>query len=399
MTERFKTKFGVFLMCQIDKNDSVPPTSNRGAQNTDQSGFRSLVDWFSFTLKNVQTPQEVIQILGLEEEDFFETKIGGKGYMSQLRFGNISIYYNGKENMGIHVEISGQGCRQFETTSYLSWSRLFALLMNFDYNITRLDLAVDDFTGLLKLQTIKRKIRDTLVTSRFKSAIEIRKTKLADGSSMGDTVYFGSGQSMIQVRFYDKKLEQLHEKNKDLEQGLENWVRVEVQTRDDRAQTLAEILAFESHTVGQAVRGILSNYIRFLVKGHQKNKTYWNTAPFWEKFLNNVEKLGLTQVAPDRSIQRTYNWIEKQVNPAFALLYEAFNKDSELLYELLHDGYSRMDKKHLEVLNRWNKENNYKQITFEEFKYKRQKTMNKLKKLTFKEWQKKIDLSMTNITE
>ncbi|HYK74652.1 MAG TPA: hypothetical protein VEV44_16275, partial [Pseudoneobacillus sp.] len=106
----------------------VPPASNTGALNTEESGLRSLVDWVSFTLKNVTDVRDVVDILGLDFNSFRECPNGDKGYMEQIRFGDISILYNGREDMGIHVNISGQGCRQFETYSNMDWSTFFALL-------------------------------------------------------------------------------------------------------------------------------------------------------------------------------------------------------------------------------------------------------------------------------
>jgi phage replication initiation protein len=374
----------------------APPLCNTGVQNTSQSGSRALVDWVSFTLKNVQHVQDVIDILGLDSNLFMDCKNGEHGYLSQKRFGGISIFYDGREDMGIHVNISGQGCRQFETYSSMSWSLFFNLLFNFELNITRLDVAVDDFTGTLKLATIKRKIRDALITSRFRDAIEIRKTHLKDGSSKGDTVYFGSPTSDIQVRFYDKYLERL-ESGFEIEEGIESWVRAEIQLRDDRAYAAAVILSTEELQVGEMVKGILKNYIRFLVKGHQKNKSYWSTAPFWIKFLDNVEKLALSQQAPDRTIERTYNWIEKQADTSIALLYEAFEKDMTVMLDMIDSGLGKLNKTHLEVLNRFRIEHGKKGINFEVFKKKVDKDIKRIRKLKYKEYLNKIEKDSNGI--
>ena len=40
--------------------------------------------------------------------------------MDRKYFGNISIHYNSREDMGVWCEMSGQGCRNFEDLTTLS---------------------------------------------------------------------------------------------------------------------------------------------------------------------------------------------------------------------------------------------------------------------------------------
>jgi phage replication initiation protein len=359
----------------------LPPYTNRGAVNTSESGLRSLVDWVSLTLKNVEIWTDVADILGIPSDMFRECEKGGFSYRSQVRFGHIAIYYNGREDMGIHVEMSGQGCREFETFSSINWSTLFALLLNFDVKISRLDIAIDDFRGYFKIDTLKRKIRDGAVRSKFRSATEIRKSCLKDGTSLGDTLYFGSPQSMVQIRFYDKYLEQ-EAKNKKVNDDVEVWNRVEVQLRDDRAYATALILAYEERSVGSCVTGLLSNYINFCVKSKDTNKGRWKICKFWTDFLGDAEKLQLSQLAPDRSIERSKDWIERQATPTLAMLYEAFQGDMQMFYNLLIDGIGKLDTKHLDMLNRFYKDSGQAVVSKEEFYERKQKNISNLIELT-----------------
>lgn len=74
-----------------------------------------IYDWLSFTSK-AHSPEELISALGLAHVPWAETK-GAKGYRDRKYFSCISVHYNGRADMGVWVEMSGQGCRTFESLS------------------------------------------------------------------------------------------------------------------------------------------------------------------------------------------------------------------------------------------------------------------------------------------
>jgi phage replication initiation protein len=373
---------------KMAQKDVLPPYTNRGAVNTCESGLRSLVDWVAVTFKNVQSYTDVIDILGIDQSHFREQQKGGYSYKKSVRFGHIAIYFDGRDDMGIHVEMSGQGCREFERFSSVNWSVFFALLLNFDVKISRLDIAVDDFKGYFKISTLKRNIKAGQTRSKFRTATQIEKTSLTDGTSKGDTIYFGSPQSMLQVRFYDKLLEQ-QAKNKEVFEDVEVWNRIEVQLRDDRAFAAAMVLAYEERTVGSAVKGILANHINFCVKSNDTNKSRWKVCKYWTDFLEGTEKLSLSQVAPDKSIEKSKDWIERQTTPTLALLFEAFQGDMSLMYSLLAEGMEKLDKAHLDVLNRFYKENGHETLSEKDFAERKSSRINSFFEMSKREKNKK----------
>ena len=87
-----------------------------------------IYDWLSFTSK-VHTPEELIAALGLSECPWSEIS-GAHGYMDRKYFGHISIHYNGRDDMCVWCEMSGQGCRMFEELSTLphKWETQIILL-------------------------------------------------------------------------------------------------------------------------------------------------------------------------------------------------------------------------------------------------------------------------------
>ncbi|SFX52871.1 Replication initiation factor, partial [Thermoactinomyces sp. DSM 45891] len=192
---------------------NLPPSSNTGAQNTSRTGLRALVDWVGATLKNVSLEALIEGILDLNKDDFAELDRGGNGYRKSLRLGNITIYYDGNEGMGIHLKMSGQGCREYEGYGKRKWPHLLAMILDLDSNITRLDLALDDFTGYFKIPQIEKKVKSGEVQSKFREATNYEKIRLSDGYRKGQTIYLGSSSSLLKVRFYDKYKEALKDGN------------------------------------------------------------------------------------------------------------------------------------------------------------------------------------------
>lgn len=157
-----------------------------------------LYDWLSFTSKN-HTPEQLIEALGLTHCPWLDTK-GAHGYRDRKYFSCISVHYNGREDMGVWVELSGQGCRTFESLSAKSWDDLFQWITVQQLKITRLDVAFDDHTGVLDIDQI---VEDTR-RKHYVSRSDYWETVL---SSKGSTVQIGSPQSKVLVRIYDKAAE------------------------------------------------------------------------------------------------------------------------------------------------------------------------------------------------
>jgi len=115
--------------------------------------------------------------------------------------------------MGVWVEMSGQGCRAFETLSTLKncWQDIFWFIFKEGCNVTRLDIAYDDHVGILDLGVIKQ---DT------ESGEYISKATYWEvvNSSKGLTVQIGSSKSPVLIRMYDKARE------RNCEPGT-HWVR------------------------------------------------------------------------------------------------------------------------------------------------------------------------------
>lgn len=331
---------------QISANS--PRIGNTGAQNTYPYGLRSLVDWVSATFSAQTPPEMVCEKIGLPYGLFVQMDRGALGYRKQLRFGHISIYYDGNPGMGVHLEMSGQGCREYESLSRVGWDYLFELILQHGH-FTRLDVAIDDFDGYFTVGQVIDHVRKGLCTSKFKKGKAIESYHISDGSGAGKTLYFGSPQSRIKIRFYDKLLERIAA-GKEIEEDLTFWNRVEVELRNERADQMADEI-IRSEYLGETIMGVLKNYIGFKVKGTDSNKSRWPDAKWWQEFVGDVEKLKLSKVAPDRTVTRIKNWIDRQTPRSLALLFRAMGDDYYYLQQLIEKGLEQLTDQDEAIIN------------------------------------------------
>lgn len=186
-----------------------------------------LYDWLSFTMK-VADPYTIVDLLGLFNVPWELTK-GARGYKDRLYFNCISIHFNGRDDMGVWCEMSGQGCRAFESLTTLpgKWDDLFQSINDLHLNITRLDVAYDDHIGLLDIDQIIQDTRaqEYVSKSNYWEVIE---------SSKGQSLQFGSPQSDVLIRIYDKA----RERNCPL---VQHWIRCELQLRRERAISFTKL--------------------------------------------------------------------------------------------------------------------------------------------------------------
>ena len=233
-----------------------------------------LFDWLTFT-SHCDSPETVMDLLGLAEVPWQVMDKGRNGYRQRWFYENISILFDGAEGMGVCVDMTGSGCRAFETYSTTSWEDLFYTIYNsLDYNITRLDMAFDDHTGLLDIEVLQDDTDDHHYVSRS------RKWNIQYGSE-GTTIYHGSAKSNMYIRIYDKAAE------RNLE-GV-HWIRVEMQMRDEIATGFVKGL--QDNPVGVQFRGVLHNYLRYVVPQADTNMSRWPLTTYWANLLEDVQRI------------------------------------------------------------------------------------------------------------
>lgn len=243
---------------------------------------RIIYDWVSFTTKK-HSLHELVELLGMTECSF-ETLNGSKGFRYRQYYGGVSIHFNESqlsESDGfIWLEMSGQGCRTWETYGTGNYEMLFDLARHDPQNIhiTRLDIAFDDLTGIFDINTICEYTRLEYFTSRMQKYQAIY-------SNGGNSVQFGSRMSNVLIRIYDKAAERGYDNTKF------HWIRCELQLKDVNALGFAD----KAKEIGlqNAYLGVLKNYLLFREPCDDSNKRRWEVCEFWSKFLDNAVRVSV----------------------------------------------------------------------------------------------------------
>ncbi len=271
-----------------------------------------LIDWFSATTTAYDVTT-LVEALGLSLDDF--TPLPGCGryfFANRYQCGHIKIYTDyilSKTNTnyfgGIMLEMSGQGCREFEGAG-CSFDKLFQAAEDGLFNVTRLDVAYDDIdhdgSGLLDIgKVVRYTYRQRFVTKWGKLEIvdSCKLEKDPEGKMQhAASVTFGSRQSDLLLRIYDKAAER---------GGLDyHWVRAEMQLRRERAQEFIHQY-MTSRDIGHLYCGVLKNYLRF-INNDATRRERCSVVGWWEKFLNNVEKIRLyTPHDPEYNLEKMVN--------------------------------------------------------------------------------------------
>lgn len=280
-----------------------------------------------------------MQVLKHNPAEYLPLPKGRYGYKTQFINGHISLLCDGTEDMGIHVILTGQGCREYESNGDLL--ELMDRIMLFNGLCTRIDLAVDDRTGeIIRFEEMIKSANQGHVISKWKTATEIIKRELKDGKIIGHTLSIGSRSSKMYLRIYDKAMEQ---------RIPGPWYRMELEIKDNRAQVLQDILLFETG-VGRVFGGILNQYIRFVKPSPDKNKSRWETEKWWLNLVNSVDKLSLTKKPRERSIEEVREWVKKQIGPTLAMLLIHDEGELTELFRIIDSGKARMKQKHFRIL-------------------------------------------------
>ena len=293
-----------------------------------------LYDWVSITSK-IHSPEQMIELLGMDGVTWDHIK-GAHGYKDRMYWNCISVHYNGSEDMGVWLELSGQGCRAFETVGHGDYDFLFRqVLHNPDQmKITRLDVAFDDRIGILDMNTL---IADTLCGHYVAKANAWECIQ----SSKGTSVVIGSRQSPVLIRIYDKAAER-HILD-------EHWVRVELQLRDERCLQFV----CQPFDIGETFTGVLLNYLRYVVPDPMdSNKWRWPMTDYWCSLIQDAVSIQIAEKPGIRyNLLNCENFVYNQAGNAINALLQIYDVDTFL--KKLHERKSQPNPKYTEMVNNY----------------------------------------------
>ena len=328
-----------------------------------------LFDWFALTTSNAE-PQQIIEMLGMENLPFMEVP-GAKGWRKRLYFSGVSIHHEGHDGL-IWLEMSGQGCRTFESLGHGDYNVLFDFVLGNpgDCNITRLDVAYDDYQGLLDLDKI------TYDTLHGNFITKMRKWNV-DISSDGTCVTHGTKRGSVLVRIYDKAAE----RNKSEE--IPHWVRCELMLRRERAFEFIKLLrpseeyswnekankytpVREAEKVDTLYFLVLNHYLRYIERSDSDtNKWRAPLASHWYSFCTSVTKdskslyvkpgmeynaLNLSHYVSDRNAGPIYTYIKLfGINDLVDRVEQKAPNNLNPKYKMLLAEDAELKRKHSEV--------------------------------------------------
>lgn len=344
------------------------------------------VDWLTFGLvpktaiDSSFSNDYMLDYLGYNVSDF-EQISGRFFYNSGLTLGNyVNIYYNdpAKEiskysvNNVLYV-FTGQGStdlakrlsKKYDSENWqFVWLKFFKLLRKLDAKITRIDIALDDYHGVLDFDLMEEKLN----TGEYRSSkrrYNVLKQLDTSGNIKGRSIYVGQPRAKVSksgnyfVRFYDKYAEYKDKSAvmpKEVEDvtsggGTHFWQRYEIQFNKGKAQNLVnEVLSVGSFA--EVYMAVMRNIIEFLEPANGKNKARWNVSDWWEKFLNGAGKCTLSDPERDLDLGRLLNWVRVAVVPSLHLLETICKSKGYDIYNLIQqcqiDDYAKKQKRLLE---------------------------------------------------
>ena len=287
-----------------------------------------LIDWLSITSKTMQ-PEDMMKLIGITSGWQLRGR-GVRGYGDSYYNNSIQIHFGGMQD-NVWLEMSGQGCRTFESDSiHKDYNVIFDALMSESkyMKITRLDIAFDDFSGLLDIE----RICDDTRPRNHKYRAKTDYAQVIE-STNGLSCDIGSPKSLLLVRIYDKLAERVskmrgREDKEKVKEDIPHWVRCELQLRDERALEFVRYLrgknpitgAAEPMELGRAYCGVLANYLDYgyeVPARDNPDKMVWHRFKYWKNFLKAVEPISLYR-KPGRgyNLERMVNFVQNNAGNA-----------------------------------------------------------------------------------
>lgn len=290
-----------------------------------------LIDYLRFSIpeSNVKDIAENILCISICE---FTNDVKNSPYPSYTgcySFANINIH-NSENHSSVLVDISGKGCRQYE--EYMSsakgwhWQALIETIIYSEGKVTRIDLALDIYdSSSPSVKVLQDYVKRGQLSSKSHKFMEINSGRILDGKLLGYSLYIGSSPQIL--RIYDKKQERLD--NNDEIVLVDKWIRWELEITENKAMQVAYQIS-SSKPLNTIIKGILSAHYSFKTQQKGKkdfhNKSRLPNMKWWDKFINDVEKIPLKIVREKITLKEKKQWIEKSTVKSISMIYETFKQ-------------------------------------------------------------------------
>lgn len=313
-----------------------------------------LFDYVRIRFPTTDVKHIVEDVLRLKLPYFIHEDYGFYSYTEHYYLGDIFVLVSPELEKGVLLELKGRGCRQFE--SYLlaqerSWYEFFMDVLMEDGVMKRLDLAINDKTGILNIPHLTEKCRNEECISVFRSFKSYRSGELVrreEKECMGNTLYIGSLQSEVYFCIYEKDYEQ-YKKHDIPIADAEVKNRFEIRLKNERAfYAIRDLL--EHDNPERTAFQIINRYVRFVDRDDTKPRSDWRISEEWAWFIGEHRgSLKLTTKPEPYSFERTLHWLSHQVAPTLKL---ALRLDKMNHTQIVHDiiTHAKLTEKHEKIL-------------------------------------------------
>lgn len=304
-------------------SEIATPLSNTGL--FPQNRFPVSVDTLTITLRRIATAKGANDAIALVEKTFnekIEYSLDRPTFMMRQWDGcsirsvlGCQIHWKAPEDYGngvLRIHIPGKALAGVPLEDVRSLMAVFAAVYSADCN--RIDVAVDDKTGMTKISDLRAAQLDGNYTG-YRSHRYITSGKIGEGE--GQTVYFGSAKSDSQLRVYDKAVER----------GVGgSWIRWELQQRRAKANLVflywVGLEGLEAADMAAKLGGFIPGAIDFLDRSkRQKDLSRCPRLPWWAALrLRMAEGLSCSVPVPVPTMRSKIGWVCGAVAPSLAAI-------------------------------------------------------------------------------
>ena len=304
----------------------LPPSGNTGVSVT--SGAWVGVHWLTGTTFTYAVGDVLSRLQDLTGIDPVAMPRGARGYRVVHRLGPVVVFSEGNEDMGVSVEVEGEGCE------LLGFDGLTSLWADLDLRISRIDLAADGapFTpaeswAAWTAGQVRTKVK---ASTRATAGREAWRSGAWMQNAEGDTATFGSPRSNRLVRVYDRR----------------GTTRVELQVRKEAAEAVAsDVFLRPVEELPRAILGHIRAFVDFVDVEADSNIGRAPLLPFWDAFCGHVEKAQVRLTGSTlKTFEKVDQWIRRQVAPSFAVWMQRMGPAK--VEELFRLGRSRWTRQH-----------------------------------------------------
>lgn len=214
-------------------------------------------------------------------------------------------------------------------------------------HITRLDVATDDRAGHITRQRLVDAIADRHLVSRYRAVRWVTMRQLSHPAPLtGWTLYLGSAAGSSMIRIYDKAAEA--RAKGELPPGAQ-WVRVELEARDDQAHELARRVLADASAIATHIMAKV-RVVDPTDDAGDSNRWRWPLATWWRDALGTSDRATPLATTPrlEKTIEHSARWFESSASATLAMLVEVLG--DRWLSDVIEAGGQKLQPHHLAAI-------------------------------------------------